>query len=52
MVVGNDEMTELVMDSGGSYHMTPRRDFLYDFKGVDGGSVQLGNNRTCIIKGT
>ncbi|GJV20339.1 hypothetical protein Tco_1369359, partial [Tanacetum coccineum] len=40
-VVGNDEMTELVMDSGGSYHMTHRRDFLYDFKGFDGGSIQL-----------
>nr|GEU43489.1 retrovirus-related Pol polyprotein from transposon TNT 1-94 [Tanacetum cinerariifolium] len=24
VVVGNDEMTELVMDSGGSYHMTQR----------------------------
>ncbi|GKA24488.1 hypothetical protein Tco_0710521 [Tanacetum coccineum] len=52
VVVGNDEMTELVMDSGGSYHMTHRRDFLYDFKVVDGGSVQLGDNRTCTIKGT
>ncbi|GKF15287.1 hypothetical protein Tco_0056749 [Tanacetum coccineum] len=52
VVVGNDEMTELVMDSGGSYHMTYRRDFLYDFKVVDYGSVQLGDNRTCIIKGT
>ncbi|GJR41830.1 zinc finger, CCHC-type containing protein [Tanacetum coccineum] len=52
MVVGNDEMTELVMDSGGSYHMTRRRDFLNDFKVVDGGSVQLGDNRTCTIKGT
>ncbi|GKB46849.1 zinc finger, CCHC-type containing protein [Tanacetum coccineum] len=52
MVVGNDEMTELVMDSGGSYHMTHRRDFLYEFKVFDGGSVQLGDNRTCTIKGT
>ncbi|GJW43209.1 hypothetical protein Tco_0072008 [Tanacetum coccineum] len=51
-VVENDEMTELVMDSGGSYHMTHRRDFLYDFKGFDSGSVQLGDNRTCTIKGT
>ncbi|GKE90254.1 hypothetical protein Tco_1567729, partial [Tanacetum coccineum] len=39
VVVGNDEMTEFVIDSGGSYHMTHRRDFLYDFKVVDGGSV-------------
>ncbi|GKE67913.1 hypothetical protein Tco_1522074, partial [Tanacetum coccineum] len=52
VVVGNDEMTELVMDSGGSYHMTYRRDFLYDFKVVNYGSVQLGDNRTCTIKGT
>ncbi|GKC99432.1 hypothetical protein Tco_1169707, partial [Tanacetum coccineum] len=52
VIVGNDEMTELVMDSGGSYHMTHRRDFLYDFKVVDGGSVQLGDNRTCTIKRT
>nr|GEY83992.1 zinc finger, CCHC-type [Tanacetum cinerariifolium] len=52
VVVGNDEITELVIDSGGSYHMTHRRDLLYDFKVVDGGSVQLGDNRTCTIKGT
>ncbi|GKC75669.1 hypothetical protein Tco_1126443, partial [Tanacetum coccineum] len=48
----NDEMTELVIDLGGSYHMTHKRDFLYDFKGFDGGSVQLGDNRTCTINGT
>ncbi|GKG01321.1 hypothetical protein Tco_0306026, partial [Tanacetum coccineum] len=41
----------LVMDSGGSYHMTHRRDFLYDFKVVDCGSVLLGDNITCTIKG-
>ncbi|GKA49345.1 hypothetical protein Tco_0742418 [Tanacetum coccineum] len=28
VVVGNDELVELVMDSGGSYHMKHRRDFL------------------------
>ncbi|GJR38674.1 hypothetical protein Tco_1214358 [Tanacetum coccineum] len=51
VVVGNGEMVELVMDSSGSYHMTHRRDFFYNFKGFDGGSVQLGDNRTCNIKG-
>ncbi|GJR37134.1 zinc finger, CCHC-type containing protein [Tanacetum coccineum] len=50
--VENDEITELVMDSGGSYHMTHIRDFLYEFKVVDGGSVQLGDNRTYTIKRT
>nr|GEU53542.1 zinc finger, CCHC-type [Tanacetum cinerariifolium] len=52
VVVRNDEITKLVMDSGQSYHMTNMRDFLYDFKGFDGGLVQLGDNRTCSIKGT
>nr|GEU40479.1 retrovirus-related Pol polyprotein from transposon TNT 1-94 [Tanacetum cinerariifolium] len=52
VVVKNDEMTDLVMDSGGSYHMTHKKDFLYDFKVVDGGSVRLGDNRTSTIKGT
>ncbi|GJZ25690.1 hypothetical protein Tco_0569943 [Tanacetum coccineum] len=41
VVVENDEMTELVMDLNGSYRMAHRRDFLYDFKIVDGGSIQL-----------
>nr|GEY41371.1 zinc finger, CCHC-type [Tanacetum cinerariifolium] len=50
VVVENDEMTELVMDLGGSYHTTHMRDLLYDFKGFDGGSVHLGDNRTCTIK--
>nr|GEW34830.1 retrovirus-related Pol polyprotein from transposon TNT 1-94 [Tanacetum cinerariifolium] len=52
VVVRNDEMTKLVMNLGGTYHMTHMRDFLYDFKVVDGGSVQLGDNMTCTIKGT
>ncbi|GJZ80425.1 zinc finger, CCHC-type containing protein [Tanacetum coccineum] len=52
VVIRNDEMTELVIDSCGSYHMTHKRDLLYEFKVVDGGSVQLGDNKTCTIKGT
>ncbi|GJS68192.1 zinc finger, CCHC-type containing protein [Tanacetum coccineum] len=52
VVVRIDEMAEFVMDLGGSYHMTHMRDFLYDFKVVDGGLVQLCDNRTCTIKGT
>nr|GEV74549.1 retrovirus-related Pol polyprotein from transposon TNT 1-94 [Tanacetum cinerariifolium] len=38
------------MDSGGSFHMTPRRDFLFDFKEY-GGTVLLSDNRACIIMG-
>ncbi|GJT03685.1 retrovirus-related pol polyprotein from transposon TNT 1-94 [Tanacetum coccineum] len=37
--------------SGCSYHMTPRLDILFDFLECDGGSVQLGDNRECKIRG-
>ncbi|GKC38810.1 hypothetical protein Tco_1051194 [Tanacetum coccineum] len=33
----NNEMTELVMDSVGSYHMTHMRDFFNNFKGFNDG---------------
>ncbi|GJS54337.1 retrotransposon protein, putative, ty1-copia subclass [Tanacetum coccineum] len=36
---------------GCSYHMTPRLDILFDFLECDGGSVQLGDNRECKIRG-
>ncbi|GJX54844.1 retrovirus-related pol polyprotein from transposon TNT 1-94 [Tanacetum coccineum] len=52
VVVKNDEMTKLVMGLCWSYHMTYIRDLLYNFKDIDGGSVQLDDNRTCTIKGT
>nr|GEX23672.1 zinc finger, CCHC-type [Tanacetum cinerariifolium]GEX44341.1 zinc finger, CCHC-type [Tanacetum cinerariifolium] len=54
VVVRDDETTELVRDSGGSYHMTHMRDFLYDFKVVDGGLIQLddGLRRSLISLGT
>nr|GEW07135.1 reverse transcriptase domain-containing protein [Tanacetum cinerariifolium] len=48
--VENDEMIELVMDSGGYYHMTHMRDFLYDFKVVDSGSIQLGKINVYTLK--
>ncbi|GKD41505.1 zinc finger, CCHC-type containing protein [Tanacetum coccineum] len=48
----HDQYSDSSDDEGGSYHMTHRRDFLYDFKVVDGGLVQLGDNKTCTIKGT
>ncbi|GJV77739.1 ribonuclease H-like domain-containing protein [Tanacetum coccineum] len=35
-----------------SFHMTPRRDFLFDFKEFNGGTVLPGNNRACAIIGT
>ncbi|GKB02667.1 retrotransposon protein, putative, ty1-copia subclass [Tanacetum coccineum] len=40
-----------IMDSGCSYHMTPKLDILLDFLEGDRGSVQLGDNTECKIRG-
>ncbi|GKD52745.1 hypothetical protein Tco_1281721 [Tanacetum coccineum] len=40
------------MDSGGSYHMTYKRDYLFDFEEYDSGNVLLGNGRECRVWGT
>ncbi|GJT03991.1 zinc finger, CCHC-type containing protein [Tanacetum coccineum] len=52
MAVSEERFLEWIMNFGGSYHMTPRRDFLFDFKEFNGGTVLLGDNRECAIKGT
>nr|GEZ15504.1 retrovirus-related Pol polyprotein from transposon TNT 1-94 [Tanacetum cinerariifolium] len=51
VVVKNDEMTKLVIDSCRSYHMPHMRDFVYDFKSFDGGSIQLGAQEDRKAKG-
>nr|GEW28992.1 zinc finger, CCHC-type [Tanacetum cinerariifolium] len=40
------------MDSGGSYHITYRRDYLVDFEEYDGGNILLGDGRECRVRGT
>ncbi|CAA7021882.1 unnamed protein product [Microthlaspi erraticum] len=42
---------EWVMDSGCTFHITPDRDALFDFKEVDGGKVTMGNNTYSEVKG-
>ncbi|GJV02855.1 retrotransposon protein, putative, ty1-copia subclass [Tanacetum coccineum] len=51
MVMIAQALLDWIMDSGCSYHMTPRLDKLFDFLKCDGGSVQLGDNRECKIRG-
>ncbi|GJU53066.1 copia LTR rider [Tanacetum coccineum] len=51
MAVSEERFLEWIMDSGGSFHMAPRRDFLFDFKEFNGGTVLLGDNRACAIMG-
>ena len=42
---------EWIMDSACTYHMTPRKDFLIDFKEISGGEVLMGNDHTCKVIG-
>ncbi|GJR40446.1 retrotransposon protein, putative, ty1-copia subclass [Tanacetum coccineum] len=44
-------LLDWIMDSGCSYHMTPMLDIFFDFLKCDGGSVQLGDNKECKIRG-
>ncbi|GJZ57419.1 hypothetical protein Tco_0612913 [Tanacetum coccineum] len=39
MAMSEEMLLEWIMDFGGSYHMTPRTDFLFYFKEVNGGTV-------------
>ncbi|GJV97838.1 retrotransposon protein, putative, ty1-copia subclass [Tanacetum coccineum] len=50
-VMSAQDLLDWIMDSGCSYHMTPRLDILFDFLECDGGSVQLGDNMECKIRG-
>nr|GEY50390.1 retrovirus-related Pol polyprotein from transposon TNT 1-94 [Tanacetum cinerariifolium] len=51
MVTSAQALLGWIMDSGCSYHMTPKLDILFDFLECDEGSVQLGDNMECKIRG-
>nr|GEY60364.1 copia LTR rider [Tanacetum cinerariifolium] len=51
MVMSVEALLDWIMDSGGSYHMIPRLDLFFDFLECDGGSVLLGDNMECKIRG-
>ncbi|GKD34435.1 hypothetical protein Tco_1249944 [Tanacetum coccineum] len=51
MVMSAQALLDWIMDSGCSYHMTPRLDILFYFLECDGGNVQLGDNKECTIRG-
>nr|GFC62633.1 zinc finger, CCHC-type [Tanacetum cinerariifolium] len=50
-VMSVEALLDWIMDSGGSYHMTPRLNLFFDFLECDGGKVLLGDNRECKIRG-
>ena len=37
---------EWIMDSGCTYHMTPRKEFFFNFRPLDGGKVLMGNDQS------
>ena len=40
-----------ILDSACTYHMTPVREWFFEFKELDGGVVYMGDDNTCKIKG-
>nr|GEW31859.1 hypothetical protein [Tanacetum cinerariifolium] len=51
MAMSAGELLDWIMDSGGSYHMTYKRDHLFNFEEYDGGNVLLGDGRECVYGG-
>ncbi|GKF01723.1 hypothetical protein Tco_0028646 [Tanacetum coccineum] len=52
MAMSVEELLDWIMDSGGSYYITYRRDYLVDFEEYDGGSILFGDGRKCRVRGT
>ncbi|GKB22802.1 zinc finger, CCHC-type containing protein [Tanacetum coccineum] len=49
MAMSVEELLGWIMDSGGSYHITYRRDYLVDFKEYGGNNILLGNGKECRV---
>ncbi|GKC86549.1 hypothetical protein Tco_1147198, partial [Tanacetum coccineum] len=51
-----NELLDWIKDSVGSYHMTYKRDYLFDFEEYDYGNILLGDGRECrkikVIRGS
>ncbi|GKB15700.1 zinc finger, CCHC-type containing protein [Tanacetum coccineum] len=52
MAMSVEELLDWIMDSGSSYYITYRRDYVVDFKEYDGGNILLGDGRECRVRGT
>ncbi|GJX29581.1 hypothetical protein Tco_0237660 [Tanacetum coccineum] len=50
MVMSVEALLDWIMDSGGSYHMIPKIDLVFDYRKCDGGRVLLGDNKECKIR--
>nr|GEW10658.1 zinc finger, CCHC-type [Tanacetum cinerariifolium] len=52
MAMSVEELLDMIMNSGGSYHITYMRDYLVDFEEYEGGNILLGDGRECRVWGT
>nr|GEW35256.1 retrovirus-related Pol polyprotein from transposon TNT 1-94 [Tanacetum cinerariifolium] len=52
MVMSTEALLDWIIDSGGSYHLTPKLDLCFDFLECDRASVLLRNNMECRIRET
>ena len=46
-----DSQKEWILDSGCSFHMCPNKGWFENYKQIDGGTVLLGNNKSCQVIG-
>ncbi|GJY51234.1 hypothetical protein Tco_0442081 [Tanacetum coccineum] len=51
MAMSVEEMFDWIMDSGGSYHIIYKIDYLVDLEEYDSGNILLGDGRECRIRG-
>ncbi|GJR04148.1 zinc finger, CCHC-type containing protein [Tanacetum coccineum] len=52
MAMNVEELLDWIIDSGGSYHITYKRDYLADFEEYDSDNILLGDGRECRVWGT
>ncbi|GJW41684.1 hypothetical protein Tco_0067529 [Tanacetum coccineum] len=52
MAMSVEELLDWVMNSGSSYYITYRRDYLVYYKEYDGDNILLGDGRECRVRGT
>ena len=49
--VNHVDASDWMLDSGATFHVTPRRDWFASFEKVDGGVVVMGNDQSCGVCG-
>ncbi|GKA09722.1 zinc finger, CCHC-type containing protein, partial [Tanacetum coccineum] len=52
MAMSVEELLDWIIDSGSSYYITYKRDYLVDFKEYDSDNILLGDGRECRVRGT